>query len=60
MKTFDYIQAMISHHVKDPHSKGLEPDCLSPFACDYDTVSLGRGMPACGRQGVRGNGMENE
>jgi len=30
MKTFDFIQATISHHLKDPHSKALEPDCLSP------------------------------
>ena len=41
MKTFDFIQATISHNLKDPHSKALEPDCLSPFACDYDTVSKG-------------------
>jgi hypothetical protein len=31
MKTFDFIEAMISHQVKDPHSKALEPDCLSPL-----------------------------
>jgi hypothetical protein len=31
----------ISHNLKDPHSKALEPDCLSPFACNYDTVSKG-------------------
>jgi hypothetical protein len=30
MKTFDFIQATISHLLKDPHSKPLEPDCLSP------------------------------
>ena len=30
MKTFDFIQPAISRHVKDPHSKALEPDCLSP------------------------------
>jgi hypothetical protein len=30
MKTFDFIQAAISHNPKDPHSKALEPDCLSP------------------------------
>jgi hypothetical protein len=39
MKTFDSIQATISHNPKDPHSKALKPDCLSPFACDYDTAS---------------------
>jgi len=26
----------------DPHSNALEPDCLFPFACDYDIVSKGR------------------
>ena len=31
MKTFDFIQAVISHNLKDPHSKALEPDCLSPL-----------------------------
>jgi hypothetical protein len=30
-------------NVKDPYSKALEPDCLSPFACDCDTVSLPKG-----------------
>jgi len=31
MKTFDFIQMTISHNLKDPHPKALEPDCLSPF-----------------------------
>jgi len=31
MKTFDFIQMTISHNLKDPHPKVLEPDCLSPF-----------------------------
>jgi len=31
MKVFDFIQAMISHNLKDPHSKTLEPDRLSPL-----------------------------
>jgi hypothetical protein len=31
MKTFDFIQVTISHNLKDPHSKVLEPDCLSPL-----------------------------
>ena len=31
MKTFDFIQSAISHHLKDPHSKALEPDCLFPL-----------------------------
>jgi hypothetical protein len=39
MKTFDFIQATNFHHLKDPHSKSLEPDCLSPYSCDCDTVS---------------------
>jgi len=29
MKTLDFIQSAISHNLKDPHSKALEPDCLS-------------------------------
>jgi hypothetical protein len=47
------VTEVVLHHEKtnflkkgrggDPHSKALEPDCLSPFACDYDTVSKGRG-----------------
>ena len=43
MKTFDFIQATISHNLKDPRSKALEPDCSPPFACDYDTVLGGEG-----------------
>ena len=43
MKTFGFIQARISHNLKDPHSKALEPDCPFPSACDCDTVSLGEG-----------------
>ncbi len=31
MKTFIFIQAAISHNLKDPHSKALEPDGLSPL-----------------------------
>jgi hypothetical protein len=30
LKTFDFMEAPISHQLKDPHSKALEPDCLSP------------------------------
>jgi len=30
MKTFNFIQETIFHNLKDPHSKALEPDCLSP------------------------------
>jgi len=42
MKTFDFIGAMISHILKNPRSKALEPDCLSPFAYHYDTASKGK------------------
>jgi hypothetical protein len=28
MNTFDFLQATISHALKDPHSKTLEPDRL--------------------------------
>jgi len=31
MKTFDFIQMTISHNLKDPHPKALEPNYLSPF-----------------------------
>jgi hypothetical protein len=41
MKMLDFIQAMIFHNIKKPHSKTLEPDRISPFTCDYDTVSWG-------------------
>jgi len=37
-----YNKSDDSHNLKDPHSKSLEPDCLSDFICDYDTVSPGR------------------
>ena len=30
MSTFGIIQTTISHNIKDPHSKVLEPNCLSP------------------------------
>jgi hypothetical protein len=43
MKTLDFIQASISHNLRDPHSKALEPDCLSPSAFNYDTVPGGEG-----------------
>ncbi len=48
MKTFDFIQAMIPHTLKDPHSKALEPDRLSPFAGNCDTVSQGGGLEGDG------------
>jgi hypothetical protein len=31
MKIFDFIKATISHDLKDPHSKALEPGGLSPL-----------------------------
>ncbi len=31
MNTFNFIQAATSHNLKDPHSKALEPDGLSPL-----------------------------
>ncbi len=37
------LQATIADHLKDPRSKPLEPDCLSPLVLNYDTVSGGRG-----------------
>jgi hypothetical protein len=42
MKTLDFIQTTFSHNLKDPYSKALEPDCLSPLCFDYDTASRGR------------------
>ncbi len=30
MKTFDSPQETISHTLRHPHSKALEPDCLCP------------------------------
>jgi hypothetical protein len=43
MKTFDFVQVTISFHLKDPHSKSLEPDWLSPFTYDYEKVFRGEG-----------------
>jgi hypothetical protein len=34
------MEKTIFHNLKDSHSKSLEPDSLSPFSRDYDTVSL--------------------
>ena len=31
MKAFYFMQVTISHNLKGPHSKALEPDCLSPL-----------------------------
>ena len=38
MKTFGSTQETISHTIRDPHSKDLEPYCLCPWTCDYDIV----------------------
>jgi len=42
MNLFGFILATISHSLKDPHSKSLEPDCLSPSLA-ITTQSLKRG-----------------
>ena len=47
MKTFDFIQATISHHLKDPHSKALEPDYLPPLLLAIMTQSP-EGVGRCG------------
>ena len=46
-------------YLRDPHSKSLEPDCLSPHTFNYDTASTGEGgqkstlrLPGL-KQGVR-------
>jgi hypothetical protein len=31
MEALDFIRMTISHNLKDPHPKALEPDCFSPF-----------------------------
>jgi hypothetical protein len=43
MKTFDFIQATISHNLKDPHSKALEPDCLSALLMVATQSLMGEG-----------------
>jgi hypothetical protein len=43
MKTFDFIQATIFHHLKDPHSKALEPDCLPPWFAITIQSPMGEG-----------------
>jgi hypothetical protein len=53
MNTFDFIEGTISHQLKDPHSKVLEPDCLSLSASNYDTASEGE------RGRVRGQMSKN-
>jgi len=43
MKTFDFIEVTISHNLKDPHSKALEPDCLSPLVTVTTQSLVGEG-----------------
>jgi len=52
MKTFDFMQVMISHNLKDPHSKALKPDCLFPLLT-VTTQSLGREEKVRGRGGLK-------
>ena len=42
MKTHDFTQETISHNLKDPHSKALEFDRLSPHIA-ITTQSLAKG-----------------
>jgi hypothetical protein len=61
MNTYDFTQGTISQNLKDPHSKSLEPDYLSPHLA-ITTQSLdGRGevrvertriTPACPALGL--------
>ena len=44
MKTFDLIQSVISHDLKDPHSKALEPECLSPCPPIATQPPRGKGL----------------
>ena len=58
MNTFDFTQGPITHNLKDPHSKALEPDCLSPHFA-ITTQSLRRGEGAlfpidCNRKSITG------
>ena len=48
MKTFDFPQETISHTIRNPHSKALEPDCLCPWATRYPhSPSEGEGLAVC-------------
>ena len=47
---FDFIQAAISHNLKDPHSKALEHDRLSPAFAEAASRRQAHGE----RGGVRG------
>jgi hypothetical protein len=43
MKTFYFVESAISHNPRDPHSKALEPDCLSPPLAIMTQSPKGRG-----------------
>ena len=53
MKTFYFVQSAISHNLKDPHSKALEPDCLSPPLAIMTQSRRGEGRV----RGPRSRGM---
>jgi len=40
----------ISHNLKDPHPKALEPDCLSPFLAIVTQSLKGGGLKALAGQ----------
>jgi hypothetical protein len=56
MKTFGFIQAAISHHLKDPYSKALEPDHLSP-PLDITTQPLAKKGEGWIRESKKGGTM---
>jgi hypothetical protein len=58
MKTLGLIQSAISHNLKDPHSKALEPDCLFPPLAIMTQPCWGEGCPPDGRQGLRGDSVD--
>jgi hypothetical protein len=43
MKAFNFIQATISHNLKEPHSKALESDCLFPLLAAATQSRWGEG-----------------
>jgi len=48
MNTFGIMQATISHNLKDPHSKALKPNCLSPRI-----VIMRQSLSGGGREGEK-------
>jgi hypothetical protein len=53
MNTFGITQTTISHTIKNPHSKALEPDCLCPRIAMMTQSPRGEGSPACRQAGER-------